>query len=156
MNQQLYAYTSAEKFATFYFGIYDGATGRLTYTNAGHPPPILIRDGTVLRLETNGMVVGAFPFAEYGESRIELMPGDLLVCFTDGITEPENEYGEMFGEERLIELLVKTLLAQAGRDHRHHVWKRCGSGPLAGGAGRHDAAGRPEAVSGYAPNPSRT
>jgi sigma-B regulation protein RsbU (phosphoserine phosphatase) len=107
LNQQLYAFTSAEKFSTFYFGIYDAASGSLTYTNAGHPPPILIRDGEALRLETNGMVVGAFPFAEYGESRIDLLPGDLLVCFTDGITEPENEYGEMFGEDRLIELLLK-------------------------------------------------
>ena len=107
LNQHLYAYTSAEKFATFYFGVYDAATSRLTYTNAGHPPPILIRDGEALRLETNGMVVGAFPFAEYGESDIELRAGDLLVCFTDGITEPDNEYGEMFGEERLIELLLK-------------------------------------------------
>jgi len=51
--------------------------------------------------------VGAFPFAEYDESCIPLLPGDLLVCFTDGITEPENEYGEMFGEDRLAELLLK-------------------------------------------------
>jgi sigma-B regulation protein RsbU (phosphoserine phosphatase) len=108
LNQQLYAFTSAEKFATFYFGIYDGRTGQLSYTNAGHPPPVVIRDGTVLRLEPNGMVVGAFAFAEYGEDRIDLVPGDLLACFTDGITEPENEYGEMFGEERLIDLLVKN------------------------------------------------
>ncbi len=107
LNQQLYAFTSAEKFATFYFGIYDDATGWLAYTNAGHPPPILIRGEEVIRLETNGMVVGAFPFSEYGESRIHLEPGDLLVCFTDGITEPENEYGEMFGEDRLTELLLK-------------------------------------------------
>lgn len=108
LNQQLYAFTSAEKFATFYFGVYDDESGVLTYTNAGHPPPILIRKGEALRLETNGMVVGAFPFAEYGESRIELASGDLLVCFTDGITEPENEYGEMFGEDSLIEVLRKN------------------------------------------------
>jgi sigma-B regulation protein RsbU (phosphoserine phosphatase) len=114
LNQQLYAYTSAEKFATFYFGIYDDSTGWLAYTNAGHPPPILIRGEEVLRLETNGMVVGAFPFSEYGESRIHLEPGDLLVCFTDGITEPENEYGEMFGEDRLTELLLK------------HSWRKPG------------------------------
>ncbi len=107
LNQQLYAFTSAEKFATFYFGIYDDKTGLLTYTNAGHPPPIVIRDGEAVRLETNGTVVGAFPFSEYGESRIVLRSGDLLVCFTDGITEPENEYGEMFGEQRLTELLMK-------------------------------------------------
>ena len=52
-------------------------------------------------------MVGAFPFSEYGESRIVLCSGDLLVCFTDGITEPENVYGEMFGEERLAELIMK-------------------------------------------------
>ncbi len=108
LNQQLYAFTSAEKFATFYFGVYDDESGVLTYTNAGHPPPILIRKGEALRLETNGMVVGAFPFAEYGESRIELLSGDLLVCFTDGITEPENEYGEMFGEDSLVQVLRKN------------------------------------------------
>ncbi|HSB16246.1 MAG TPA: SpoIIE family protein phosphatase [Bryobacteraceae bacterium] len=109
LNQQLYSFTSAEKFATFYFGIYDDRKGELTYTNAGHPPPIVIRDGEVHRLETNGMVVGAFPFAEYGESRIQLWSGDLLVCFTDGITEPENEYGEMFGEQGLIDVLLKNV-----------------------------------------------
>jgi sigma-B regulation protein RsbU (phosphoserine phosphatase) len=114
LNQQLYAYTSAEKFATFYFGIYDDSTGWLAYTNAGHPPPILIRGEEVIRLETNGMVVGAFPFSEYGESRIHLEPGDLLVCFTDGITEPENEYGEMFGEDRLTELLLKHSCRKPG------------------------------------------
>ncbi len=107
LNDQLFDYTPVEKFATFYFGIYDDNTGLLSYTNAGHPPPIVVRDGQAIRLETNGMVVGAFPFAEYGESQISLQTGDLLVCFTDGITEPENEYGEMFGEERLADLVVK-------------------------------------------------
>ncbi|MCS6953126.1 MAG: SpoIIE family protein phosphatase [Bryobacteraceae bacterium] len=105
LNQQLYAFTSPEKFATFFFAVYDSVTGLLTYTNAGHPAPVVLRDGAVLRLEANGMVVGAFPFAEYGESRIGLEPGDVLVCFTDGVTEPENEYAEMFGEQRLIEVL---------------------------------------------------
>jgi len=59
-------------------------------------------------LDVNGTVVGAFPFSKYEESKIELRSGDLLVCYTDGITEPENEYGEMFGEERLIELVAKN------------------------------------------------
>jgi phosphoserine phosphatase RsbU/P len=112
LNQQLYAYTSPEKFATFFFAIYDERDSVLTYTNAGHPPPILIRGGKALRLDVNGIIVGAFPFAEYQESRIELMSGDLLVCFTDGITEPENEYGEPFGEQNL----VSTLLKETGRE----------------------------------------
>jgi len=79
----------------------------LKYTNAGHLPPILIRDGTVMRLDVNGTVVGAFSFSQYGESTLQMKRGDLLVCFTDGITEPENEFGEMFGEDRLAELLLK-------------------------------------------------
>jgi len=107
LNQHLYACTPPEKFATFYFAVYDDATGLLVYTNAGHPPPILVRAGQALRLEVNGMVVGAFAFARYEESALRLESGDLLVCFTDGVTEPENEYGEMFGEERLIELVLK-------------------------------------------------
>jgi phosphoserine phosphatase RsbU/P len=108
LNQQLHAHSSPEKFSTFYFGIYDDRTGVLTYTNAGHLPPMLVRRGEVLRLEINGMVVGAFPFAEYGETRVQLESGDVLVCFTDGITEPENEYGEMFGEDRLMEVLLRN------------------------------------------------
>jgi sigma-B regulation protein RsbU (phosphoserine phosphatase) len=106
LNQQLYASTSPEKYATFFFSVYDEPTNLLTYTNAGHLAPILVRRGEARLLDTNGMVVGAFPFARYGESQVALEPGDLLIAYTDGITEPENEYGEMFGEERLMELLV--------------------------------------------------
>jgi sigma-B regulation protein RsbU (phosphoserine phosphatase) len=108
LNQQLHAFTPAEKFATFFFSVYDDETGQLTYTNAGHLPPILIRSGAASRLDVNGTVVGAFSFAQYDESMVQLEPGDLLVCFTDGITEPENEFGEMYGEDRLAELLVKN------------------------------------------------
>jgi sigma-B regulation protein RsbU (phosphoserine phosphatase) len=108
LNQQLYLYTPAEKFATFYFAIYDDDTGWMHYTNAGHVPPILVHNGAASRLDVTGTVAGAFPFSEYGESSVRLEPGDLLVCFTDGITEPENEFGEMFGEDRLTEVVVKN------------------------------------------------
>lgn len=107
LNQHLCANTSAEKYATFCLGLYDEAASSFVYTNAGHLPPALVRRGAVQRLEVNGTVVGAFPFADYDESRVTLEPGDLLVCFTDGITEPENAFGEMFGEERLLDLLVR-------------------------------------------------
>ncbi len=108
LNQQLHATTSAEKFATFCIALYDDETGMLTYTNAGHLPPILIHNGRSTPLDINGTVVGAFPSSKYDESKVELRAGDLLVCYTDGITEPENEYGEMFGEGRLIELVSKN------------------------------------------------
>jgi phosphoserine phosphatase RsbU/P len=108
LNLQLHATTSPEKYATFFFGIYDQATGVLTYTNAGHLQPLLFRRGAAIQLDVSGLMVGAFPFAKYEESRIELCSGDLLVCYTDGITEPENEYGEMFGEQRLIDVVAKN------------------------------------------------
>ncbi len=108
LNAQLYAYTSPEKYATFCLGLYDEPTGVFTYTNAGHLPPLLVRDGSAQRLDVNGTVVGAFPFAKFDESSLQLKASDLLVCFTDGITEPENEYGEMFGEDRLIDLIARN------------------------------------------------
>jgi sigma-B regulation protein RsbU (phosphoserine phosphatase) len=107
LNKQVYANTSAEKYATFFFGLYDDDSRMLTYTNAGHLPPIVMRDGRAERMEVTGTVVGAFPFAVYQEESVELRQGDLLVAFTDGIVEPENEYGEAFGEDRLIDLLAR-------------------------------------------------
>ncbi len=109
LNTQLHALTSPEKYATFCLGIYDEPTGSFIYTNAGHLPPILVRDGVPERLEVNGTVVGAFPLSHYSESRVDMKAGDLLVCFTDGVSEPENEYGEMFGEDRLAELVSRNV-----------------------------------------------
>jgi sigma-B regulation protein RsbU (phosphoserine phosphatase) len=105
LNKQVYANTAPEKYATFYFGLYDDESRMLTYTNAGHLPPILMRDGHAQHLEVTGTVVGAFPSVTYEEKSLQLRRGDLLVGFTDGIVEPENEYGEAFGEERLVDLL---------------------------------------------------
>lgn len=109
LNKQIYAHTSPEKYATFFFGLYDENTRNLTYTNAGHLSPLLFRDGSVVPLDSNGTVVGAFPFSRYDESSLTFEPGDLLLCYTDGITEPENAYDEMFGEHRLIELVKRHI-----------------------------------------------
>lgn len=108
LNKLLYANTAPEKFSTFFLGIFDEPTSTLCYTNAGHLPPILLRDGEASLLAVDGMVVGAFPFAQYGESSLVMQPGDVLILYTDGISEPQNEYGEMYGEERLIELVRKN------------------------------------------------
>jgi len=106
-NAHLYANTSPEKYATFFLSVYDDQSGLFVYTNAGHLPPLLIRGGQAKFLDVNGLIVGAFPFAQYEESSFILEPGDLLVAYTDGITEPENEFGEMFGEQRLAGTLLK-------------------------------------------------
>ena len=108
LNAQLYSHTTPEKFATFCLGIYDEPTGSFSYTNAGHLPPLLVREGIPERLSVNGTVVGAFALSPYDESWVNLKSGDLLAFFTDGVTEPENEYGEMFGEDRLVDLISRN------------------------------------------------
>ncbi len=113
LNKQLYETTAPEKYATFYFAFYQDSTNLLTYTNAGHLSPILVRGGQVQLLGSTGTVVGAFPFAQYGEKTVALNHGDLLVAYTDGIVEPENAYGEMFGEDRLQDLVVKYAKADS-------------------------------------------
>jgi phosphoserine phosphatase RsbU/P len=105
LNHQLYESTPPEKYATLFLGIYDGRSHRLTYSNGGHLPPILIgRDGGVRRLEAGGTVVGLFDSVIYDEGAVEMHPGEIFLAYSDGVTEPENEFGE-FGEERLIDLV---------------------------------------------------
>jgi phosphoserine phosphatase RsbU/P len=106
LNRHLFQSTQPEKYATLFLGFYDDQKHHLTYSNAGHLPPIIVAtDGTVRRLETGGTVVGLFPDRDYEEETVELYPGDIFIGFSDGITEPENEFGE-FGEERLIETIA--------------------------------------------------
>ncbi len=111
LNRQLYESTSREKYATFFCAVYDAASRKLTYTNAGHLPPMLFRGGSILRLETGGTVVGLFSPVSYEQAEVQLQAGDLLLAFSDGITEPENSYGEQFGEERLLETAQRALSA---------------------------------------------
>lgn len=106
LNRQLYRTTQAEKYATLFLGFYDSQTRQLTYSNAGHLPPLILgEDGSIRRLETGGTVVGLFDNVEYEESTVQLYPDDLFIAFSDGVTEPENEFGE-FGEDRLMETIV--------------------------------------------------
>ncbi|MGC2533512.1 MAG: SpoIIE family protein phosphatase, partial [Candidatus Sulfotelmatobacter sp.] len=105
LNHQLYESTPPEKYATLFLGIYDGRSHRLTYSNGGHLPPILIaKDGAVRRLETGGTVVGLFESVTYDEGAVEMHPGEIFLAYSDGVTEPENDFGE-FGEDRLIDLV---------------------------------------------------
>jgi sigma-B regulation protein RsbU (phosphoserine phosphatase) len=110
LNHQLYESTPDAKYATLFLGIYDGETRRLTYSNGGHLPPILIsEDGSSQLLSCGGTVVGLFDILSFPEATVQFRPGDVLVAYSDGVTEPENDYGE-FGEQRLIQLV---------RENRH-------------------------------------
>jgi len=107
LNRQLYANTSPEKYATFFFGIYDENSRMLTYTNAGHLPPLLVCGGKVSPLEVTGTVVGLFPSLTYQEQTVKICADDMLIAYTDGITEPENAYGEEYGADRLAETVLR-------------------------------------------------
>lgn len=110
LNHQLYVSTPMEKYATMFLGVYDGDSRRLTFSNAGHLPPLLLDSaGNIRRLERGGTVVGLFDEVSYDEGSVQMHPGDIFLAYSDGVTEPENEFGE-FGEARLLELV---------RENRH-------------------------------------
>jgi phosphoserine phosphatase RsbU/P len=110
LNRHLYRSTQPEKYATLFLGHYDGITRRLLYSNGGQLPPLLLRaDDTVTRLDCGGTVVGLIDNMSYEQGTEHLRPGDILIAYSDGVTEPENEFGE-FGEDRLLEVV---------RRHRH-------------------------------------
>ena len=105
LNRQLYKSTPPEKYATLFLGFYDGNSRQFSYSNGGHLPPLILgSDGSARRLDCGGTVIGLFNDVPYEEATVEFQPGDIFVAFSDGITEPENEFGE-FGEERLIETI---------------------------------------------------
>jgi serine phosphatase RsbU (regulator of sigma subunit) len=100
VNEGLIRRSLQSRFATCVYGTLAG-DGRLTYCNAGHNPPLLIARDGISRLETGGLILGVFPQAIYAQGTLTLAPGDLLVMFSDGVTESFNAAGEQFGEERL-------------------------------------------------------
>jgi len=107
VNDQLCASTAANKFATLFYGVYDDASRRLVYVNAGHNPPLVAGPrGEIRRLTTGGMVVGVLPGQTYESESIELLPGDALVVYTDGATDAADAADEPFGEARLAELVA--------------------------------------------------
>ena len=105
VNTTLYESTDPERFATAFLSILD-AQGRLTYSNAGHNPPLLRRsDGRVEWLDVGATPLGAFPDMAYASATVELEPGDVLVLYTDGVTEAEGDEGDLFGESGLATVI---------------------------------------------------
>jgi len=108
LNNLLVERLDTESFATLFLAVLYPDEKKLCYCNAGHNPPILVRaDGRAEKLSEGGPVLGFLADLSYTEKEVQLGPSDLLVMYTDGVTEVVNEREEMFGEERLIQLLVK-------------------------------------------------
>ncbi len=107
LNRHLYRSTQPEKYATLFLAHYDVESHWLTYSNAGQLPPfVLSRDGSLRRLEVGGTVVGLMDGMHYAEDGFEMKSGDILIAYSDGVTELENDFGD-FGEERLIEVVQR-------------------------------------------------
>lgn len=105
LNKHIFASTPPEKYATLFLGYYDAATRKLTYSNGGHlAPMVLSGDGTVKHLDCGGPPVGLLNGMKYCEDSVELYSGDLLMAFSDGLTEPEQN-DEQFGEDRLFDYI---------------------------------------------------
>ncbi|HEX8293681.1 MAG TPA: SpoIIE family protein phosphatase, partial [Pyrinomonadaceae bacterium] len=105
INEQLCRSTDANRFATLFLALYDDSARTLRYTNAGHNAPLLVRaGGTVERLWAGGTVLGAFDGVRFEEGQTALDDGDLLVVFSDGLSEAQNATGEEYGEQRLADL----------------------------------------------------
>ena len=113
-NRQICKLTETNRFVTLFFGIYDDSRRELVCVNAGHNPPILLRAGSdgasAERLGPGGTVLGLFPQAEWKQRALRLEAGDLLVAFTDGVSEAPNPREEEFGDLRLEDVVAR---------HRH-------------------------------------
>ena len=97
-----------EKYATLFLAIYEGRERKLTYSNGGHLPPIILSEqGGIRKLDQGGTVVGLFDPVSYDEESTQLRRGDIFIAYSDGVTEPENDFGE-FGEERLIDIVQEN------------------------------------------------
>jgi len=108
LNRHLYMSTQPEKYATLFLAHYDGASSSLTYSTGGQLPPlVLCHSGEVKRLDCGGSVVGLLDGMTYEQATVKLMPGDIVIIYSDGVTEPENEFGD-FGEDRLLELVRRN------------------------------------------------
>ena len=107
LNTMLVRDTKETEFVTLFYGVYNAASRRFTYCNAGHAPPMVLRDGNIIELASENMVLGVNPDEPYKQSLLELKPGDILLIYTDGVTDAMNFQKEPFGKQRLVEAFQK-------------------------------------------------
>jgi phosphoserine phosphatase RsbU/P len=123
VNQQIVDSVMDASYITFFYAEFNEQSSTLRYTNAGHNPPLLLRrngegEPKIERLESGGTVLGLFREIEFEDADLKLESGDMVVVFTDGLIEAHNPRNEEFGEERVIELLIKNRHLPAGKIER--------------------------------------
>ena len=104
INTVMCSNVASGKFITLFYCVLDSTKRQLTYSNAGHNPPILLRGEDLFRLEEGGALLGVFPDWKYEQRSINLQAGDRILLFTDGLSEAEDSGGKEFGEDRLVEV----------------------------------------------------
>ena len=117
INRLVYEASASNRYATFFYGQYDPAQGRFDYVNAGHNPPMLFHGAgentTLTRLEPGGTVIGLLESSHYEQGSVRLGPGDVLIAFTDGISEAMDPTDEEWGEDRLIDTIRGCRISSA-------------------------------------------
>lgn len=111
LNRLLCYSTGGANYVTFFYAQYDQQTQRLAYVNAGHNPPFFFRANHARdfrQLDSGGMFVGMFEHCSYEQETVQMQPGDVLIAFTDGLSEAQNAQGEEFGEARIKEVLAES------------------------------------------------
>jgi sigma-B regulation protein RsbU (phosphoserine phosphatase) len=138
LNRLIFESSASNKYATFFYAQYDSTTRVLDYANGGHNPPMVFRTNgarvEVLRLEAGGPVVGLLPDCVYAQGTMTLEPGDLLVAFTDGISEAMNARDEAWDEDRLTEAVRSA--GGSARDVIAHIMQAADA--FVAGAPQHD------------------
>jgi sigma-B regulation protein RsbU (phosphoserine phosphatase) len=138
VNRLVYEASANNRYATFFFATYDPATRELRYVNAGHNPPLLVRPGNpeILRLDVGGMVVGLLPTADYVEQVVRVSSGDLLIAYTDGISEAMTVDDEEWGEERMLDCAVQCRQDAPAREVLNAIFRSADE--FTSGAPQHD------------------
>ena len=108
VNRVIFRNSTENKFITFFIGILDVSSKKLEIVNAGHYPPLIARNGNLVKLRNTGVILGCFESAPFVRKEYLLEPHDVLVMFTDGITEANNVKGETYGDERLEKIITEN------------------------------------------------
>jgi sigma-B regulation protein RsbU (phosphoserine phosphatase) len=123
VNSALVRDTLTNEFATLFYGVIDPATRRLTYCNAGHEPPMLLRGNDIQYLGVGGMIVGVDSGQRYDKAIVDLLPGDMLLIYSDGLSEAMNFEGELFAKRRIIDAMRQTVDMSAAVAIKHILWQ---------------------------------